>query len=43
MILYWPVGGAKYRINGMTVLRRISVYAAGHGLAEVAKLAAELG
>ncbi len=40
MILYWPVGGAKYRINGHHRFATHLAYVQQHGLAEVAKLAA---
>ena len=40
MILYWPVGGAKYRINGHQRFATHLAYVQQHGLAEVAELAA---
>jgi pimeloyl-ACP methyl ester carboxylesterase len=43
MILWWPVGGAKYRINGHQRFAQHLAYVAEHGLAAVAALAKESG
>lgn len=43
MILYWPVGGAKYRINGRRRFAEHLSYAQEHGLAAVAGLATSSG
>ena len=43
MILYWPVGGAKYRINGHQRFATHLAYVQQHGLAEVVELAASSG
>jgi pimeloyl-ACP methyl ester carboxylesterase len=43
MILYWPVGGAKYRINGQLRFARHLSYVQQHGLAEVVALATSTG
>jgi pimeloyl-ACP methyl ester carboxylesterase len=43
MILYWPVGGAKYRINGRQRFAEHLAYVGQHGLAGVAALAAKEG
>ncbi len=43
MVLYWPVGGAKYRINGQQRFAQHLSYVQSHGLAEVASLAASSG
>ena len=43
MILYWPVGGAKYRINGHQRFATHLAYVQQHGLAAVAELAAGSG
>ena len=39
MVLYWPVGGAKYRINGQQRFARHLDFVREHGLAEVVALA----
>ncbi len=38
MILYWPVGGAKYRINGQQRFAQHLSYIEEHGLADVVSL-----
>jgi pimeloyl-ACP methyl ester carboxylesterase len=43
MVLYWPVGGAKYRINNRRRFAEHLEYVERHGLAEVAALAAATG
>ena len=43
MILYWPVGGAKYRINGHQRFATHLAYVQQHGLPAVAELAAGSG
>jgi len=43
MILYWPVGGAKYRINGQLRFARHLSYVQQHSLAEVVALATSTG
>jgi pimeloyl-ACP methyl ester carboxylesterase len=43
VILYWPVGGAKYRINGQLRFARHLSYVQQHGLAEVVALATSTG
>ena len=43
VILYWPVGGAKYRINGHQRFATHLAYVQQHGLAAVAELAAGSG
>jgi pimeloyl-ACP methyl ester carboxylesterase len=40
MVLYWPVGGAKYRIAGQQRFVQHLAYVRAHGLAEVVALAA---
>ena len=40
MVLYWPVGGAKYRINGHQRFAQHLAHVQQHGLAEVVSLAA---
>src|SRR5258708_12865981 len=39
MILWWPVGGAKYRIKGHQRFAEHLAYVQEHGLAEVVSLA----
>lgn len=39
MVLVWPVGGARYRINGQLRFARHLAYVEQHGLAEVVALA----
>ena len=39
MLLYWPVGGARYRINGHQRFAQHLAYLAQHGLADVVELA----
>ena len=41
MILWWPVGGAKYRINGHQRFAQHLAYVQEHGLAAVVSLAKE--
>jgi len=41
LVLYWPVGGAKYRIQGHARFAEHAVYVQQHGLAGVVKLAGE--
>ena len=43
MVLYWPVGGAKYRINGQQRFAQHVAFAQQHGLAEVISLATSSG
>ena len=43
LVLWWPVGGAKYRINGQSRFAQHLAYVQSHGLAEVAALAAGSG
>ncbi len=43
VILYWPVGGAKYRINGHQRFATHLAYVQQHGLAAVVELAAGSG
>jgi len=43
MVLYWPVGGAKYRINNQQRFANHLDYVENHGLAEVAALAVTSG
>jgi pimeloyl-ACP methyl ester carboxylesterase len=43
MVLYWPVGGAKYRINSLQRFANHLDYVESHSLAEVAALAAASG
>jgi pimeloyl-ACP methyl ester carboxylesterase len=43
MILFWPVGGAKYRINGHLRFAQHLAYVQQHGLAEVVALVAASG
>ena len=47
MVLYWPVGGAKYRINGQRRfaehLAYVEQHGQGHGLDQVVKLVTEEG
>lgn len=43
MILWWPVGGAKYRINGHMRFAQHLAYVQQQGLAEVVSLAAGSG
>ena len=43
MVLYWPVGGARYRINGQQRFAQHLSYVQGHGLAEVVALATTSG
>jgi pimeloyl-ACP methyl ester carboxylesterase len=43
MVLYWPVGGAKYRINGRQRFSQHLAYVQSHGLAEVVALAQASG
>lgn len=43
MVLYWPVGGARYRINSRQRFASHLDYVEGHGLAEVAQLALSSG
>ena len=41
LVLYWPVGGAKYRLQGQARFNEHAVYVQQHGLAGVVKLAGE--
>ena len=41
LMLYWPVGGAKYRIQGHARFSEHAAYVQQHGLAGVVKLAGE--
>lgn len=43
MVLYWPVGGAKYRINNHQRFANHLDYVEGHSLAEVVALVAASG
>ncbi len=43
MVLYWPVGGAKYRINGHERFAQHLTYVQEHGLKEVVRLVTEEG
>ena len=43
MILYWPVGGAKYRINGQKRFTEHLAFVSQHELAAVAELVAKDG
>ena len=43
LVLWWPVGGAKYRINGQSRFAQHLAYVQSHGLAEVVALAASSG
>ena len=43
MVLYWPVGGAKYRINNHQRFANHLDYVESHSLADVAALAASTG
>lgn len=43
MLLYWPVGGAKYRINGHQRFAQHLAFVQQHGLAAVAELVASEG
>ena len=43
MILYWPVGGAKYRIKGRSRFAEHLAFVREHGLAEVVALVAKEG
>ncbi|MDB5731768.1 MAG: acyl-CoA esterase, partial [Variovorax sp.] len=43
MVLYWPVGGAKYRINGQQRFAQHLAYVQQEGLAAVVRLARESG
>jgi pimeloyl-ACP methyl ester carboxylesterase len=43
MVLYWPVGGAKYRINGHQRFAEHLAYVQQHGLEQVVRLATEEG
>jgi pimeloyl-ACP methyl ester carboxylesterase len=43
MLLYWPVGGARYRINGRKRFADHLAYARQHGLAAVAALVRQEG
>ncbi len=43
MILYWPVGGARYRINGLQRFAAHLAFVQQHGLAEVVSLATGTG
>mgnify|MGYP003351210534 FL=1 len=43
MILYWPVGGAKYRIGGHQRFAMHIAYVQGHGLERVVELASSSG
>jgi len=39
LLLYWPVGGAKYRLNGQARFMQHLAYVQQHGMAEVVTLA----
>ena len=39
LVLYWPVGGAKYRLNGQARFMQHLAYVQQHGMAEVVTLA----
>ena len=43
MILFWPVGGAKYRINGQKRFTEHLAFVSQHGLAAVTELVAKDG
>ncbi len=43
MVLYWPVGGAKYRINGHQRFAEHLAYVQQHGLEQVVRLVTEQG
>lgn len=43
MVLYWPVGGAKYRINGQQRFAQHLSYVEQHSLADVVALASSSG
>jgi len=43
MVLYWPVGGARYRINGQQRFTQHVAFVGQHGLAEVVALATRSG
>lgn len=43
MVLYWPVGGARYRINGHQRFAQHLAFVQQHGLAEVVALASSSG
>jgi pimeloyl-ACP methyl ester carboxylesterase len=43
MVLYWPVGGAKYRLNGLARFAQHLGFVAQQGLAEVVALARSSG
>lgn len=43
MVLWWPVGGARYRINGQQRFAQHLSYVQQHGLAEVVLLATSSG
>jgi pimeloyl-ACP methyl ester carboxylesterase len=43
MVLYWPVGGAKYRINGQQRFSQHLAFVESQGLSEVVSLAASSG
>jgi len=43
LLLYWPVGGAKYRINGHMRFAEHLAYVRQHGLAQVVSLATSGG
>jgi len=43
MILYWPVGGARYRINGQQRFAQHLAYIEQHGLADVVSLVTASG
>ena len=43
MVLYWPVGGAKYRINGHQRFAEHLAYVQQHGLEQVVRLVTEEG
>jgi len=43
LLLYWPVGGAKYRINGHLRFAEHLAYVKQHGLAQVVSLATSGG
>jgi pimeloyl-ACP methyl ester carboxylesterase len=43
LVLWWPVGGAKYRINGQSRFAQHLAFVQQHGLAEVVALATSAG
>lgn len=43
MVLYWPVGGARYRINGQLRFAQHLAHVQQHGLADVVALACSSG